>query len=208
MGTIEMSVPMSEQAFQRELAIYRYVAALDAGDLEGVEAVLHAAIADPELAEAVAEINLSYQEELLLAPPAEDAAFVRELLRKHFHSAFADEEPAEEPAEEPLTVSDVAIRLEHEQRVSGSDREANRCLLGIRLPVPEMLSLQAVEELARQTGVEASGRFWRQFRETAIMLGIGRSHQQSQLAAAREARRRKRPSRGESAPREAEGGQE
>src|SRR4051794_12148728 len=97
-GTTEMSAPRDEQAFQRELAIYRYVTALDAGDLENLEMVLQAALTDLELADTIAQINLSYQEELVLAPPAEEAAFVRQLVRKHFQSALAADHIAEESA--------------------------------------------------------------------------------------------------------------
>ncbi|MFN3650411.1 MAG: hypothetical protein ACK47B_12610 [Armatimonadota bacterium] len=182
-----MHKPMDADTLRRERLAYRYVRALDRGDLEDVEAVLEAAMDDPLLSHALSEIDLAYQDELSLVPAPADVRLVRELLRKHFNSAGSDE-AEEELAEEPLTVSDVAVRLQHEKRVPAGDREANRRLLGSHLVVPGFLNLEAVRQLARETGVEASERFWRLFRETAIMLGIGRSHQQSQMAAAREQR--------------------
>ena len=58
--------------------------------------------------------------------------------------------------------------------------------------MPEEVTAHTISELARQIGIAASERFWRVFRETAIMLGLGRSQAQAHLAAAREQRTRYR----------------
>ena len=47
----------------REWWIHRYVQAFDRGDAEGIEAVLDAALSDPDLSAAIDEINLGYLEE-------------------------------------------------------------------------------------------------------------------------------------------------
>ena len=171
----------------RAKAVYRYVQALDQGDMDSVAAVLRDALYDPELSRIIAEVNLAYQEEERLTPIADDAHLVRELIRKHLLSAFEAEEPEDET---PLTVGQVAARLQADRRVPPADQEANRRLLGSSTPLPAWLSVQAVRQLAKELGVTASERFWRAFRDTAIMLGMGQRHKRAQLAAAREQRAR------------------
>lgn len=165
----------------RERAIHRYVKALDRGDMDGVAAVLQAAMNDAELGRLISEVNLAYQDEELLIPASEDAELVRNLLGEHLVSAFE----TDEPEDKPLTVGVVAAQLEADRRVPQADREANRLLSGNTVELPEWLSRQEVEHLAKRLGVEASKRFWRVFRDTAITLQIRHSHSQAQLAAAR-----------------------
>jgi hypothetical protein len=170
----------------REKMIHRYIQALDQGDIDSVAAVLEAALDDSELDRVIAEINLALQEEEQLTPTAADAQLVRDLLRKHLPSAFH----MDEPDERPLTVGDVAARLQADRRVPPADQEANRRLLGSSVPLPTWLSAQAVSRLITELGVATSDRFLRAFRDTAIMLGMGHSHSQAQLGAAREERAR------------------
>lgn len=60
------------QNYQRELAIHRYIQALERGDLDGVGEVLDAALHDPELDRIITEINLAYhQEEQLNSLPVD-----------------------------------------------------------------------------------------------------------------------------------------
>lgn len=172
----------------RAKAVYRYVQALDQGDMEGVTAVLRDALYDPELSRIIAEVNLAYQEEEQLTPIADDALLIRELIRKHLPSAFE----ADQPDDTPLTVGQVAARLQADCRVPSADQEANQRLLDSSMPLPAWLSVQAVRQLAKELGVIASERFWRAFRDTAIMLGMGQSHRRAQWAAAREQRARYR----------------
>lgn len=175
-----------------ERVIHRYVKALDTGDMDGVAAVLQAAMDDPELDRLISEVNFAYQDEELLIPASEDAELVRNLLGEHLVSAF----DMDEPEDEPLTVGIVAARLEADRRVPQADREANRLLIGNTVELPEWLSRQEVERLANMLGVEAGKRFWRVFRDTAISLQIEHSRSQAQLAAARkEGAKRGKPSR-------------
>lgn len=60
----------------REKLIYQYVTALDEGDLDAIDPVLEAAREDPELEQAIAEINLAYLEEEGIAPPRSDTRLV------------------------------------------------------------------------------------------------------------------------------------
>jgi hypothetical protein len=170
----------------REKMIHRYIQALDRGDIDGVAAVLETALDDPELDRVIAEINFALQEEEQLTPTAADAQLVRGLLRKHLPSAFY----ADEPDEKPLTVGDVAARLQADRRVPPADQEVNRLLLSSSVTLPTWLSAQAISRLITELGITASDRFLRAFRDTAIMLGMGHSHNQAQLAAAREERAR------------------
>ena len=54
--------------YEREKAIYRYVTALDNGDMDGVAEVLDLALCDPELERIIEEIDLAYQEEEEITP--------------------------------------------------------------------------------------------------------------------------------------------
>ena len=170
----------------REKAIYRYIQALDESDLETAAAILESALHDPELDAAIAEINLAIQEEEQLTPVAGDAETVRGLLRKYLpHASEAGPED-----DTPLTVGEVAARLKSERRVPFMDEQVNERLLGISRTLPEWLSIQAVNQMAAELGVTASSRYWRVFRDVAIMLNMARSHREAQLAAAREGRPR------------------
>lgn len=183
----------------REKAIHRYIQALDQGDMEGVAAVLEAALDDPELERIITEINLAYQEEEQLTPIANNAQLIRDLIRKHLHSAFENYEEKKpltirdvvpEEEEKPLTVGDVAKCLQESNRVPSAERDTLRSLLGSSVPLPTSLSIRAVRQLAAQLRIKASERFLDIFRDTAIMLSMGRSHSKAQLAAAREQRGR------------------
>lgn len=167
----------------REKAIQRYISALDQGDIVGIATVLEAAMVDPELDRLIVEVNLAYQEEYRISTTVTDVQIVREILHKHLPSAF---EPEEDP--EPLTIGEVVAQLQAERRVSPSDKEASRVLSGSSVKLPVWLSSQTIKRLAVELGVNASERFWRVFRDTAIMMGMGRSHTQAKLDAAREER--------------------
>lgn len=177
---------IDQETILREKLIYRYVQAMDHGDAEEITAVLEAALDDPELDRIITEIDLAYQEEEQLTPIAQDAELVRKLIREHLPSAFE----VEETEDKPLTVGDVAARLQVDRRVPSGDQEANHLLLGSSVPLPIWLNARAIKKLATDLGVTASERFWQAFRDTAIMLGMSRPHNQAQLLAAREERAR------------------
>jgi hypothetical protein len=177
---------IDQETILREKLIYRYVQAMDHGEAEEIAAVLEAALDDPELDRIITEIDLAYQEEEQLTPIAQDAELVRKLIREHLPSAFE----IEETEDKPLTVGDVAARLQVDRRVPSGDQEVNHLLLGSSVPLPIWLNARAIKKLATELGVTASERFWQAFRDTAIMLGMSRPHNQAQLLAAREERAR------------------
>lgn len=177
----------NKSSLLREKLIYQYVTALDEGDLDAIAPVLEAAIEDPELEQAIAEINLAYQEEEGIAPAADDARLVRELLRKHLTSTR--ETPVE--TSKPLTVGDVASRLQDDPKLSPEDRHIVESLLDFTVELPASLGMPDVKKLGDELGIKASDRFWQAFRTKAIFMRMRRSHEkaqdQTQLAAAREA---------------------
>jgi hypothetical protein len=172
----------------REKAIYRYVEALDKAELDTIAAVLDLAVDDPDLSQAITEVNLSIQEEMQLLPFAADAESVRTLIHNHLHSVT---EVAGD-RDLPLTVGEVAAKLKSERRVPFSDEKINDLLLNSHQSLPAFLSLEAIQHLGRELGVRASDRFWRAFRDAAITLSMGRGRE-SQLLAAREQRERRGP---------------
>lgn len=176
----------NKRAAIREKAIYRYVEALDKAELETIAAVLNLAVDDPELSQAISEVNFAIQEEMQLTPLAADAEIVRMLIHKHLHSARA----ASEVKDLPLTIGEVAAKLKSERRVPFTDERANNLLLNSQQPLPALLSLEATRLLGRELGIKASDRYWRAFRDAAITLSMGRGRE-SHLLAAREQRERR-----------------
>ncbi|NJM21668.1 MAG: hypothetical protein HC836_15835 [Richelia sp. RM2_1_2] len=184
----------NQQPYSREKAIHLYVQALDEGDMEVVAQILDIACDDPELEQIITEINLAYQEEEQITPIATDAEIIRNLLRKHLHSAFEIIQEEEKPLifedideeEKPVTVGDVIKRLQDINRVPSADKDIISKLFDSSIPLPVKLNIQAVRQLAVELGINASERFLDMFRDTAITLSMGRSHSRAQLAAARE----------------------
>lgn len=187
-----------QHPYSREKAIHLYVQALDQGDMEVVAQILDAASDDPELEQIITEINSAYQEEEQLTPIATDAEIIRNLLHKHLHSAFEIIQEEEKPLvfedldeeEKPVTVGDVVKRLHEINRVPSADKDIISKLFNSSIPLPVKLSIQAVRQLAVELGINASERFLDMFRDTAITLSMGRSHNRAQLAAAREQKSR------------------
>lgn len=184
-----MTIQTAENDFAKlERAVERYVCALDEGDLDTVSAVLNEALENPELDRVITEINFAMQDEEGLAPLSSAANLVRELVRRHFHSAFGVEDDLS-----PLTVGEVAARLQVERTVPTADQPVNSALLGNPTQMPSRPGVKEIRQLAADLGVTASEKYWRVFRDTAIMLGMRQSHYQAQLAAREE--RSRRPSR-------------
>ncbi len=173
----------------RDQAIDRYMQALDQGDMDTVEAILDQAAYDPELDRLLHEVNTALYVEDGLDTFVTNAEQVRSLARQHLRSAFVDETEVEAMIERPLTVGDVVARLQANRQIAPPDQEASRKLLGSGVELPDEITTRTISELARHIGVAASEQFWRMFREAAIMLGLGHSHAQAHLAAAREQRR-------------------
>lgn len=175
----------------RELAVLRYCASLDRGDFEGVASVLAAAETDEELERMLRQANEGQRAEQERAAQADSAAVVRELLQRQMPSAM---ETAAEDEMPPLTIAAVAGRIESEGRASREAPEVLQRLREVDEPVPQGLSARSVRQLLERLGVQASERFLRLFRETAILLSMGRQQQRASLAATRRERRKRETS--------------
>jgi hypothetical protein len=168
-----------ERATLREKAIYRYVEALDRAELEIVAEVIGLAIDDPELSQAIIEVNSAFQQEMQLTPLSADAEIVRTLIHEHLRSGeLAHNENL------PLTVGEVAAKLKADRRVPFTEERVNHLLLNNQQPLPALLSFEATKQIGKDLGIDASDRFWRAFRDAAITLSMGRGRE-SQLLAAR-----------------------
>ena len=167
-----------ERAVLREKAIYRYVEALDRAELEIVAEVIALAIDDPELSQAIIEVNSAFQQEMQLTPLSADAEIVRTLIHEHLGSGeLAHTENL------PLTVGEVAAKLKSDRRVPFTEERVNDLLLNNQQPLPALLSFEATKQIGRDLGIEASDRFWRAFRDAAITLSMGRGRETQLLAA-------------------------
>jgi hypothetical protein len=170
-------------SYDREKAIQRYVSALDNGDLDAVLLVLEEATGDPVLDQMIMEVNQAIEQEEGLTPFAKDANLVQNLVQAHFdHFEISVDE-------HQISVGDVAARMQADRKVPVSDEAIHKHLLKLTTPLPEILNIQAIRKLASKLQINASERFWRVFRDTAIMLGIGRG--QARMAAARKQKQHK-----------------
>lgn len=167
----------------RENAIYRYVRALDKGDLESISHVLELALDDAELDRILIEINRAYEEENI-GTFSGDAEFVQMLLNKHFPEGFTYNFNS-------ITVGHVAAMLQKKHSISPSDQVAHRVLIKSSVVLPKELNINDVKKLATTIGVTASESYWRAFRNVAITISMGQgSAPESELAAARESKKR------------------
>lgn len=172
---------LTEKLTPCERAAHRYIKALDAGDIDGVTAVLEEAQHDAELDHVITEINLAFHEELQLDTFTADAGLVKELAAKHFQSVAMAE-----PQHTPLTVGEVAARLKEMRRVPFSDVKVNDELLTNKSHMPTLLSMAEVKKLAEALGVKASNFYWKKFRDAAIALRMRHGQSQVRLAAREE----------------------
>lgn len=174
-------------ANKREKAVQRYISALDSGNLDDVFLVLEEATSDPVLDQMIIDVNQAIEQEEGLTPFAKDASLVQGLIQAH----FAQPEILED--ERQITVGDVAARMQADHKIPVPDQEIHKHLLKLSTPLPDTLNIQAIRKLAGSLQISASEKFWRVFRDTAIMLGIGRG--QAHMAATRKQAKRKSSNR-------------
>lgn len=171
----------------RDKALYRYVRALDRGDLDAIAAVLQQAERDPMLEQIILETHEAFLAEEDSTAEQDVAETVRELLRRCLPSGFASE--AEEMELPPLTVSDVAGRLQADAALNAlAAREEGRVIEQLRqsrAPLPEDLSKRSLRKLFEGLGLSLSDKLQKLFRETAVLLSIGREQHAARLAATR-----------------------
>jgi hypothetical protein len=181
-----MSLPRNhDHERRRELAVVRYVAALEAGDAEEVGRILAEAESDPELDRLLAGVDSAMHEEAGLPPLADSAQIVRALLMRFLPSAFPPQ-----GAVEAVEIGEIASRIQTDEiayrGLSAADRMLNQRLRGDRTPAPTSITAATVAELAGRLGGEGSPRYWDLFRRTGLVLAIARQHDRIELAAARQ----------------------
>jgi hypothetical protein len=181
-----------------DASVERYILALDAGDLDTVALILDEAQTDPELDRLLVEVDEALHAEANLPTRQENTQKVRQLLRQHLSSAFA------ETAIGPPTVGDVAAKLQSEhasnqQLLLAGDITANDQLLGNHILLTGRPNPRLARQIAEATGVQASDHYWERFRRAAVVLMMARDSGAIQLAAARKRIPRK-PGRPNPAP--------
>jgi len=164
----------------RELLLARLIRALDQGDEWALESILERAQNDVQMSQLVSEVQQMWLEEQDLAPLL-GAALAVQLAQKHLSSA--------PQTQEKLKVDEVAGYLLL-QGASPDEKDVLTHLAGMNTPVPALLSRANLELLARKIGSSADLRFWRRFKDAAILLRMQRTTPQSQLALAREEKSR------------------
>jgi hypothetical protein len=168
---------------QRDLAVFQYIEALEAGDLSRVEAILLQADADPELFRLIQDVDWALAEEEGLLPQTSNALKIHQLIEQHLTSTFAREQENLANSAKPLTVGEVAARLKAGNKLPPAFREVNERLLKNTTSLPLDLNWMSLLALSRNLGIEISELYWKQFFQTAVALGLARSHDQAKLAA-------------------------
>ena len=181
---------------KRDKAIHQYIESWDNGNIDGIIEVLELASCDPELERIIKEINLAFQEEEGITDVATDAEIVRGLIQQHLHSAFEKIDGSPEKltadsidnsAASTLTVGDVAQRLLQSKSLRKNEYKLAQSLIDNPVPIPSSPSQKAINQLfVDDLQQDANSRFLDRFRQVAIKLGMGRSYNNIQLAAARQ----------------------
>jgi hypothetical protein len=182
-----------QSRIDREKALYRYIRALDRGDLDMIAAVLEQAERDPALEQMILETHEAFLAEENSTAEQGAAETVRELLRRCLPSGFAKE--AEEMELAPLTVSDVIGRLQSDAAINALvAREEERVIEQLRqshAQLPEDLSKRGLRRFFEGLGLSLSEGLQKLFRETAVLLSIGREQHAARLAATRRQRQQR-----------------
>lgn len=179
-------------SLDRERALYRYSDALLRGDFDTVTAVLTIAETDTVLAQMLLELDQAYEEEnARTAVFEQDKATVGSLLQQHLTAS----EPAEVEDILPVTVGEVVSRLHADRSVPAADLLASQILKNSPITVPLSPTTRAMKELAASLGVALSERFWRAFRDAALLLGLRTSQEVSYAAARKQHTQRSAPAK-------------
>ena len=174
----------------REKMLFQYSRALQQADLDAVDIVLAEAANDPELMGMILEMNGALEAEDARAVAQEGPDLVlQSLLQEHFPSNTEDIGETDLP---PLTVADVLSRLKEDApRFISVEREAAEADRGAAAPVPQDLSQRSVRQFFDRLGLSMSERFREAFRETAILLSMGRRQSELRMAMTRRQERQR-----------------
>ncbi len=170
-----------EREARLDLFAFRYLEAIQAGDLDAVDMLWAEADEDPELETLLHEVNDVLATEMIDQAHAEAA--VTAAVEQHMPSAKIIR-----PSAGPLTVGDVAedIHRAPPGALTVTEMQMNDVLRGRREPVPEQLALRHVIAWGSQFG-QAPESYWKAFRQTALKLRMQRASESNYQVAARPA---------------------
>lgn len=186
--------------WERERALFRYALALEQDDDEMVLNVLAQAETDAVLERMIFDwhATLLADDEGDASRFAHDAVTVQQLADEHL--ATGTEAELAPPA--PLAIKDVIARLRDDPhlraRLTNEMTQLADQLAENTTPLPEDLSLGAVQQLLAAQAVPLSRPFLKMFRDAAINLAMG--HEQALNVAARRQQGQKSSTNGKKEP--------
>lgn len=163
-----------------------YLAAIDAGDFDAIDALWERAAEDVDVSEMLHSLN----SELMLEQDASDNAridqAVLDTLRKHLPSG-----EIVQPSSDILEVREVAeyVLKNLAGGLAADDVILNDMLLSVAEEVPTDLGITKVEEWGQRFG-QASAKYWRTFRQAALKLRMRREADANYQMAARPTKRK------------------
>ncbi|HJZ57379.1 MAG TPA: hypothetical protein VKE74_20590 [Gemmataceae bacterium] len=162
----------------------RYLAAIDSGDFDAIDALWDQSEADPELGEMLHGLHAALVEDQDAQDAAGATAMIEAAIEKHLPSAEVIR-----PATGPLTVAEVAehIRKNPPRGLTTDDLKLNDVLRASAEVVPSDLGIGPVAGWGRRFGM-APEAYWRAFREVALKLRMQRESAENYQMAARPAR--------------------
>jgi hypothetical protein len=174
---------MSNRDTQRRLddIAMRYLAALEDGDFDAVDAFWVQADADPELSEMLHGLNAELTAEQDAAADSLGRGLILAAIKTHLPSAEVIG-----PATGPLTAAEVAehLRKNPPRGLTTDDLKLNDRLRTSAEVIPADLGVGQVVAWGRRFGV-APEAYWRAFREAALMLRMRRESAENYQMAAR-----------------------
>lgn len=184
---------MNDPMTPEERRAFRFLEAMDNGDLDTLAEIWASAEGDPALGDELTELTtLAIKEFEEASPLHADAEKIAGLLKKHLVSAFSeDQDPG------PVTIGDVAAKIQADAALrrgfDPQDLTANSQLLGNPTVIPEDLGMPRLMRWVPGLGVAASTRYWKEFRKAALLLRMSRDQASARLAAARSAGKKEKP---------------
>lgn len=167
---------------ERERWLMRYIAALDDGNASALESLLALAHDDAEFARLIGEVHGTFAQEHELEATAQFAQ-VGELARQYL--------APDATQSEAVRVDEVAGYL-LQRAANDAEKAQLQPFLASQTPLPLRLTRANLEALARKLSVAVDEKFLRRFKDAAITVRMSRTTPQSQLALARQEKRKRK----------------
>jgi serine/threonine protein kinase len=173
---------MTNRVSQQRLDVLamQYLAAIDGGDFDAIEALWDRAEEDPDIGELFHGLHAELMHEQDASENARIDQAVLEMLQKHLPSG-----EIVQPAQDVLAVRDVAeyVLKNLSAGLSAHDVILNDMLLSVAEEVPADLAISKIVQWGQRFG-NASATYWRSFRQAALKLRMKReAHVNYQMAA-------------------------